>query len=98
VSEADAILGGLERDERFVLAPYARITRLAVQPVPGANLATAGLLLPEVLGSPERLYRAVRARTSGLRRAYAEVLDEGLEWLGPIRLPEILYRSPAGNE
>jgi hypothetical protein len=96
--DAESVLGDLARDKDFVLAPYARITRLAAQPLPGGGLRVADVLLSEALGSPERLYWAVRARTSGLTRAYAEALDEGLEWLGPIRLPEILYRSPAGDD
>ncbi|MBN1916481.1 MAG: zf-HC2 domain-containing protein [Verrucomicrobia bacterium] len=97
LDDAEAILNDLIHDETFALAPYARITRLAAQPVPGTAPRMADVLLPEVLGSPERLYEAVRTRTSGLRRAYAEALGAGTEWLEPIRLPEILYRPPAGN-
>jgi anti-sigma factor RsiW len=67
--DAETILGDLARDKDFVLAPYARITRLAAQPLPGGGPRVADVLLSEALGSPERLYRAVRARTSGLTRA-----------------------------
>jgi len=95
--DADAILGDLERDTEFPLRRYAALQRRYMQPVPSETGSYADLLVPEVLASPERLFEAVRARTSGLKRAYAEALGEGLDWLGPIKLPETLYRSPAGD-
>lgn len=96
VDEADAILGDLERDEAYPLAVYAGLQRRFGPPVPAGDSVYAELLVPEVLASPERLYRAVRERSASFARTYTEALDAGIKPFEAIRLPESLL--PASDD
>jgi anti-sigma factor RsiW len=92
--DAEAILSDLEHDASYPLAVYAGLQRRFGQPVPSSEAVYAELLRPDVLMSPERLYRVVRRHSSEFARTYTEALEAGLKPFESIKLPESFWQPP----